>query len=68
VVIYVAPAKRFVSVKGLDDLDSVLAEGEAGSVERLSKGLRVKDVRREYESIRAAVADGDPVSPAQKSR
>lgn len=55
VVVYIAPKKRFLTVKAFDDLDVVLAEGEAGSVWRISKQLRIKDARREYESIRAAV-------------
>lgn len=46
VVVYVAPTKRFVTVKGLDDLRSVLEQGETESVERVVSALHLDDLQR----------------------
>ena len=44
VVVYVAPKKRFLTVKALDDLAGVLAEGEAESVERVVSALHLEGI------------------------
>ena len=41
VVVYVAPSKKFQTVRALDDLKDVLAKGDASSVERLMNDLHL---------------------------
>jgi hypothetical protein len=45
VVVYVAPTRQFRTVKSLDDLKDLLAEGDSDSVERIVSELRVNAVR-----------------------
>lgn len=45
-VVYIAPKKRFVTVKVLDDLRGVLAQGETESVERLVSALHLDDLQQ----------------------
>jgi hypothetical protein len=45
VVVYVAPKTWFLTVKALDDLGSVLAQGEAESVERVVSALHLEDLQ-----------------------
>ena len=42
VVVYVAPKRRFLTVKALDDLKMVLAEGDSDSVERLLSDMQLE--------------------------
>ena len=42
VVVYVAPAKRFLTVKAFEDLKNVLALGDSASVERLIADLHLQ--------------------------
>lgn len=44
VVVYVAPKKRFLTVKAFDDLRGVLAQGETESVERVVSELHLEDL------------------------
>ena len=44
-VVYIAPKKRFLTVKIFDDLRGVLAQGEAESVERLVSALHLEDLQ-----------------------
>ena len=45
VVVYIAPTKQFLTVKVLDDLRQVLAQGDTDSVERLVSELHLPDLR-----------------------
>ena len=45
VVVYVAPKKRFLTVKAFNDLRGVLAQGETESVERVMSTLHLEDLR-----------------------
>lgn len=45
VVVYVAPKKRFLTVKAFDDLESVLAQGETESVERVVSALHLEGLQ-----------------------
>ena len=42
VVVFIAPKKRFLTVKAFDDLRGLLAEGEAASVERVIDELHLE--------------------------
>ena len=42
VVVYVAPKKRFLTVKAFDDLRGVLAQGETESVDRVVRELHLE--------------------------
>jgi hypothetical protein len=42
VVVYLAPTKHFLTVKGFDDLRHVLAEGDPSSVQRVVSELRLE--------------------------
>jgi hypothetical protein len=44
-VVYVAPLKTFRTVRELDDLHEVLAQGDAASVKRLMSELRIGPLR-----------------------
>jgi hypothetical protein len=41
VVVYVAPTKQFRTIKTLDDLKALLAEGDSDSVERIVSELHL---------------------------
>ncbi len=43
VVVYVVPTKQFLTVKTLDDLRAVLAQGDSDSVERVVSELHLDD-------------------------
>lgn len=45
VVVYLAPKKQFLTVKAIDDLRSVLDQGEIESVERVVSALHLEDLR-----------------------
>lgn len=45
VVVYVAPHRRFLTVKTFDDLRGVLAQGETESVERVVSALHLEDLQ-----------------------
>jgi len=45
VVVFVAPKKRFLTVKALDDLGGVLAQGETESGERVVSALHLQDLQ-----------------------
>lgn len=44
-VVYVATAKSFTTVRVLDDLQAVLAQGDSASVRRLVTDLRLDSLR-----------------------
>jgi hypothetical protein len=44
VVVYVAPTKQFRTIKSLDDLKDLLAEGDSESVERIVSELHLNNV------------------------
>jgi hypothetical protein len=44
VVVYVAPTRQFRTIKSLDDLKTLLAEGDSDSVERIISALHLNDV------------------------
>jgi hypothetical protein len=46
VVVYVAPTKRFRTIKSFDDLKDLLAEGDSDSVERIVSELGLSAVRQ----------------------
>jgi hypothetical protein len=46
VIVYVAPTKQFLTVKVLDDLKDVLAQGDSDSVDRLVSELQLHDLQR----------------------
>jgi hypothetical protein len=46
VVVYIAPKKRFLTVKAFDDLGGVLAQGETESVERVVSALHLEGLHR----------------------
>lgn len=46
VVVYVAPTRRFRTVKTFDDLKDLLAQGDSDSVERIVSELHLNDVQR----------------------
>jgi hypothetical protein len=43
-VVYVAPTKQFRTIKSLDDLKDLLAEGDSESVERIVSELHLNNV------------------------
>jgi len=45
VVVYVAPRRRFLTVKAFDELGSVLAQGETESVERVVSALHLESLQ-----------------------
>jgi hypothetical protein len=45
VVVYVAPTKRFRTIKSFDDLKDLLAEGDSDSVERIVNELHLNGVQ-----------------------
>jgi len=46
VVVYVAPTRQFRTLKSLDDLKGLLAEGDSGSVERIVSELHLNVVQQ----------------------
>ncbi|HWB16060.1 MAG TPA: hypothetical protein VG538_06605 [Vicinamibacterales bacterium] len=45
VVVYIAPKKRFLTVKAFDDLGRVLAQGDTEGVERLVSALHLENLQ-----------------------
>jgi hypothetical protein len=45
VVVYIAPKRRVLNVKALDDLSGVLAQGDTDSVERVVNELHLEDLQ-----------------------
>jgi hypothetical protein len=45
VVVYIAPKRRVLTVKALDDLSGVLAQGDTDSVERVVSALHLEGLQ-----------------------